>query len=290
MSSTVGGGQANTASGRFSTVGGGVSNTASGFYSFAGGRGAKTQTAGATPVIHDGAFAWADNNDFDFNTAATSEFAVRATGGVRFVLAIDGAGAPTRTVAIDANGALGFGNVTRQMINLWSGTDSHGIGIQNWTQYFRIDSPPATGGGFAWYRGGTHSDATFDPGTGGVTLMTLDRSGNLTTTGTVNGVSDVARKTEFVAADPRAILERVAGLPIATWRYRDDPAEVRHIGPTAQDFAAAFAVGADDKHIAMVDADGVALAAIQGLNAKVEAQAQEIAVLKRLVEQLLAAR
>ena len=40
----------------------------------------------------------------------------------------------------------------------------------------------------------------------------------------------------------------------------------------AQDFHAAFGVGPDDKHIATVDADGVALAAIQGLNAKVEAQ------------------
>jgi hypothetical protein len=38
----------------------------------------------------------------------------------------------------------------------------------------------------------------------------------------------------------------------------------------AQDFQAAFAVGPDDKHIATVDADGVALAAIQGLNQKLE--------------------
>ena len=36
----------------------------------------------------------------------------------------------------------------------------------------------------------------------------------------------------------------------------------------AQDFKAAFNLGADDKHIATVDADGVALAAIQGLNQK----------------------
>jgi septal ring factor EnvC (AmiA/AmiB activator) len=33
----------------------------------------------------------------------------------------------------------------------------------------------------------------------------------------------------------------------------------------AQDFAAAFAVGEDDKHICTVDAQGVAFAAIQGL-------------------------
>ena len=48
-----------------------------------------------------------------------------------------------------------------------------------------------------------------------------------------------------------------------------------------QDFHAAFGLGATDKGIATVDADGVALAAIQGLNARLEAkiagQAREIA-------------
>ena len=36
----------------------------------------------------------------------------------------------------------------------------------------------------------------------------------------------------------------------------------------AQDFYAAFGIGPDDRHIATVDADGVVLAAIQGLNQK----------------------
>jgi molecular chaperone GrpE (heat shock protein) len=43
-----------------------------------------------------------------------------------------------------------------------------------------------------------------------------------------------------------------------------------------QDFHAAFGLGTDDKHIATVDADGVALAAIQALNQKVEEQRQEL--------------
>jgi trimeric autotransporter adhesin len=49
----------------------------------------------------------------------------------------------------------------------------------------------------------------------------------------------------------------------------------QHVGPMAQDFHAAFGVGPDDKHIATVDADGVALAAIQGLNQKLEQQLKE---------------
>jgi hypothetical protein len=40
---------------------------------------------------------------------------------------------------------------------------------------------------------------------------------------------------------------------------------VRHLGPTAQDFYEVFGLGDDDKYISTVDADGVALAAIQAL-------------------------
>lgn len=43
----------------------------------------------------------------------------------------------------------------------------------------------------------------------------------------------------------------------------------------AQDFHAAFGLGSDDKGISTVDADGVALAAIQGLNSKVEVSSQK---------------
>ncbi len=54
------------------------------------------------------------------------------------------------------------------------------------------------------------------------------------------------------------------------WNYKTQPKATRHIGPMAQDFAQAFNVGEDSRHIAGIDADGVALAAIQGLNAKLE--------------------
>jgi hypothetical protein len=53
-------------------------------------------------------------------------------------------------------------------------------------------------------------------------------------------------------------------------------------------------LGSDDESIAQVDVSGVALAAIQGLNAKLEAkiaeQARERAELRRTVELLLARR
>ena len=66
--------------------------------------------------------------------------------------------------------------------------------------------------------------------------------------------------------------------------------ELLVIGPVAQDFYAAFGVGHGERHIATVDADGVALAAIQALkkeNDTLKKQNQEIqeqtrAILKRL--------
>jgi hypothetical protein len=58
-------------------------------------------------------------------------------------------------------------------------------------------------------------------------------------------------------------------MPVSEWSYKTDP-KTRHIGPMAQDFYSAFKIGTDDKHIAPIDEGGVALAAIQGLNQKVE--------------------
>jgi hypothetical protein len=77
--------------------------------------------------------------------------------------------------------------------------------------------------------------------------------------------SDRALKTNFASVDPADMLARVWQLPITTWNYTADDPSVRHIGPMAQDFAATFGVGADDRHIHAIDGQGVALAAIQGL-------------------------
>lgn len=55
-----------------------------------------------------------------------------------------------------------------------------------------------------------------------------------------------------------------------TWNYNSQDAAVRHLGPMAQDFKAAFGLGESDTGITTVDADGVALAAIQGLHRKLE--------------------
>jgi hypothetical protein len=107
--------------------------------------------------------------------------------------------------------------------------------------------------------------------------MTLDTNGNLFIDGTLNPPSDRNVKQDFAPVDAIAVLEKVAALPVQTWAYKHS-AETRHIGPVAQDFHAVFGLGASDTSIATVDADGVALAAIQGLNHKVESGKQNAEV------------
>ncbi|HYG24859.1 MAG TPA: tail fiber domain-containing protein [Verrucomicrobiae bacterium] len=113
--------------------------------------------------------------------------------------------------------------------------------------------------------------------------------GNIFATGSVTGLSDRNAKRDFAPVNSREVLEKVSALPLSTWSYIADDG-VRHLGPMAQDFHSAFGVGMDDKTISMLDADGVALAAIQGLNQKLEEKLQqkemEIGELSRRLEAL----
>ena len=98
--------------------------------------------------------------------------------------------------------------------------------------------------------------------------------------------SDRNLKANFGSVDPADMLQRVRELPISTWNYTSDDPSIRHIGPMAQDFAAAFGVGADDRHIHPSDGQGVALAAIQGLLQEIEALREENARLAKRVAAL----
>jgi hypothetical protein len=211
QAATVGGGFGNTASGDSATVGGGSSNTASGDSAAVMGgsaniaSGTVSAAAGAGAMADDhGAFVWSDscNNAagsaqcptvglVPFASTAVDQFSARATGGVRFVTAVNASGTPTAGATLAA-------------------------GASSW---------------------GT--------------------------------VSDRASKENVAPVDGEAILERLSEIPVATWNWKTQDDSIRHIGPMAQDFHSAFEVGEDEKHISTVDADGVALAAIQGLNDKV---------------------
>ena len=83
--------------------------------------------------------------------------------------------------------------------------------------------------------------------------------------GSWSSISDRNLKENFSPIDGREVLKRLASIPVERWNYKSQDASIRHMGPMAQDFYAAFGLGEDNKHITTVDADGVALAAIQGL-------------------------
>ena len=93
--------------------------------------------------------------------------------------------------------------------------------------------------------------------------------------GSWSNLSDRDAKENIRPVNTREVLDRVAALPLATWNYRTQESDVRHLGPMAQDFHAAFGLGEDERHISGVDTDGVALAAIQGLNQKLESEVRE---------------
>ncbi|MFF4409551.1 hypothetical protein ACFY2W_15525 [Streptomyces sp. NPDC001262] len=82
-----------------------------------------------------------------------------------------------------------------------------------------------------------------------------------------------------VAVDGVKVLERVAALPVSIWRYQWDPDQVCHLGPMSEDWYAAFGLGQDDTAIDCVDAQGVALVAIQALH-------REIVELRRALDAL----
>lgn len=115
-------------------------------------------------------------------------------------------------------------------------------------------------------------------------LAPLDVRGSVRATA-FNTTSDRNAKENFAPVDPQEVLEKVAALPISQWSFKDLTG-TRHLGPMAQDFRAAFGLGSDDKHIATVDADGVALAAIQGLNQKVEERDRRVRELEQRLEKL----
>jgi hypothetical protein len=118
----------------------------------------------------------------------------------------------------------------------------------------------------------------------------------LGTDGVWHDVSDANRKHLFADVSGEDVLLRLRGLPVRSWTYRVDPDDVRHVGPTAQDFFRTFRLGRDDATIAPVDEGGVALAGVKALDARslqqartIEEQGREIAELRARLDRIEAA-
>lgn len=101
----------------------------------------------------------------------------------------------------------------------------------------------------------------------------------LSMSGVWTNTSDSNRKHSIKPISGEEVLARLRKLPITQWSYRNE-GDVRHLGPMAQDFRALFGLGSDEKVIGTVDADGVALAGVQALEARTRKQASELETLK----------
>jgi hypothetical protein len=94
-------------------------------------------------------------------------------------------------------------------------------------------------------------------------------------------------KHDFAALESREMPRKLDTSPVGSWRFEDDANQARHsYCVKAEDFQQAFGLG-NGKTIATVDADGVTMAAIQGLHqavkdkdAQLARNAQDIAALR----------
>jgi hypothetical protein len=218
--------------------------------------------------LHEGAFVWADDSSANaFNSTASYQFLVRATGGVGI-----GLNAPSAQLHVSSAG----GDAKPQLwINQDNASDYARLRFTRANDYNRRWDMAASTNRFVLYSGQFNSE-----------MLALDSSG-LTVHGTFVSTSDRNAKENFQAVDAQEVLSKVASLPLTRWNYKQDKTQ-QHVGPMAQDFYAAFNVGMDDKHIATIDESGVALAAIQGLNEKLQQKDTEITELKQQLAELKA--
>jgi trimeric autotransporter adhesin len=238
---TVGGGSEATASGAAATVGGGYGNTASGLHATVGGGNSNT-ASGVQATVGGG----------QNNIASGSHSTV--PGGLNNLALGSYSFAAGRRAKAEHLGAFVWGAGTD--------TDIKSPAINT----FVVRAP-----------GGIWLGTTSNPSIPGGTFLNTSTGAHLTTGGQWTNGSNRNAKENFTPVDAHSILAQVAALPITTWNYRTEDVSVRHMGPMAQDFYAAFALGADEVSIGTVDASGVALAAIQGLHQLTQAQNAEIA-------------
>jgi hypothetical protein len=290
----VGGGSHDTASGQFAMVGGGGTNSATGDYATVSG-GYRNTASGYGATVAGGGN---DNGNAWGNTASGDGSFIG--GGVKNTTTINGQ---------EATVGGGFGNTASALVATVSG------GINN----IATNGGATVPGGDSNVAGGSDSfaagaraqaihDGTFvwsDNTTATASLVansvTFRASGGyrlITGTGTAGAqllagatswttLSDRNAKKNFQAVDTKAVLDKLAAISVQEWNYNwEKDSDVPNIGPMAQDFKHAFYPGRDDTGISTLEFDGVELAAIQGLNQKVEAKDAEIQDLKTRLERL----
>lgn len=270
---TVGGGYSNLAGRRAATVSGGVSNTANADYATVSG-GETNQALGLYSTIGGG-----QGNSTLYNAATIG-------GGDGNIVGVNGS---SGTIG---GGWLNFVNGNTATIP--GGAENEATGGYSFAAGAQAHATHA--GSFVWSSGEStasyaertftvraHGGARFYTAPGTTTGVSLAAGG-----GSWSSLSDRSAKENFRQVDPQLILAQLAQLPIASWNYIAQEDAIRHLGPTAQDFSALFSLGEDSAHITTVDADGVALAAIQGLYTHSQEQAARLSLLEQQSAELAA--
>ncbi|MFL6863355.1 MAG: tail fiber domain-containing protein, partial [Allosphingosinicella sp.] len=110
--------------------------------------------------------------------------------------------------------------------------------------------------------------------------------------GVFNCTSSRKTKENFRAVDGETLLGQIHVLDVTSWNYITEGAQVRHMGPMAEDFRKAFGLGVNDTSIGVQDLAGVTLAGVKALEARtaeLQAKTAEVERLQGEVERLQSA-
>jgi uncharacterized small protein (DUF1192 family) len=128
--------------------------------------------------------------------------------------------------------------------------------------------------------------------TGGFRFRTGAQTGcNLPAgSGVFNCTSSRATKMNFASVSGTDVLAKIRTLPISTWNYISEGDKVRHLGPMAEDFHAAFGLGNTDKAIGVQDLASVSLAGVKALEERTAELQDKTAEVERLRGEVAALR
>jgi hypothetical protein len=83
-------------------------------------------------------------------------------------------------------------------------------------------------------------------------------------------------KHEIEHLDSGSVLDAIRNLHVYTWKYKSDAERVAHVGPMAEDIHDVFGIGRDRKHLSPADTAGLAIAAIQGVDGRLDQELDEL--------------
>jgi hypothetical protein len=279
-SATVSGGYNNDATGDYAAIGGGRSNDATDNYTFVGG-GYGNDASGSHATIgggfsneatgHNATIGGGYDNEASSNSATVAGGTYNDASGSAATVP----GGSTNEASGDYSFAAGRrAQASRIGCFVWADATNEDFPC-SYDNQFRVRA----NGGATFLVDSTAWEWVRFRVTGGH-LIDTSTDAHLTTGGVWTNGSDQAAKENFAPVDGQEVLAQLAAVPIQTWNYKAEDPAVRRMGPTAQDFYAAFGLGEDERHIATIDADGVALAAIQALYQRSQALEAENAALQ----------